>query len=237
VSGVEAFFNGLAKYSWRTLFGVFVAAAAILFFPGLLGVEAWALPFRGHLVAAFILSGAVLSTHVATMVYAQVRGRRDKRVDLRMVEGAPLYSTWGIGQQPLGKKPMLILICRMSFAHYEDFSVIIKSAYLKGTRAVLPVADLVVEGSCDDTASLCIGVSPVKAKPGRSLTGKLVFVDQFNDPHVSAKITFSPNTVPSELHAKMLVTSPNCIFCGQPVTLESQAKEAQGTAHTSCIWT
>jgi hypothetical protein len=32
------------------------------------------------------------------------------------------------------------------------------------------------------------------------------------------------------------MTVPNCVFCGQPVTLEGQAKEAQMTAHTTCIW-
>lgn len=236
-SPVEAFFNALAKYSWRTLVGIFVAAGAFLFFARPLGVETWALPWHGYLVAAFILSGAVLLTHLATTVHTLLRGRHDKRIDLRMVAGRHLYSTWSIGQQPLGKKSMLMLICEMNFAHYEDFSVIIKDAYLKGTTSVLPMADLVVEGSCDDSTSLCIGVSPVKAKPGKPLTGKLVFVDQFNDPHTSGKITFRPNTIPSELQAKRLLTSPNCVFCGQPVTLETQANEAQMTAHTACIWT
>ncbi len=196
----------------------------------------WALPLRGYLVGAFILTGAVLLTHLATTIYERRRTLHDKRIDLRMVAGSPLYSTWSVGQQPLGKKPMLILLCQMNFAHYEDFSVIIKDGYLKGTRSVLPMADLVVEGSCDDSTSICIGVSPVTARPGEKLSGKLVFVDQFNDPHVSEKITFSPNTIPTELQGKRLLTSPNCVFCGQPVTLETQAKEAQMTAHTACIW-
>ena len=233
---VEAFFNALAKYSWRTLFGVFVASGAILFFPSQLKVEGWANSYHFYVVGAFILSGSVLATHLVTWAFAVRQRLSAKRVDLRMVSGSPIYSTWSIGQQPLGKKPMLMLISQMNFAHYEDFSVILKDAYLKGTKSVMPTTDIVVEGSCDNRTPLCIGMWPIKAKPGKTFTGKLVFVDQFNDKHVSGSITFSPNTMPSELLAKNLAAHPTCAFCGQQVTLEAQAKEAQVTAYTTCIW-
>ncbi len=114
--------------------------------------------------------------------------------------------------------------------------VILKRAYLKGTKEAFPIADIVVEGSYDPPESICIHLTPLKVKPGRDLVGKLIFVDQFNDKHVSEKITFRPNTVPSNLHANQLRSSPNCVFCNQPVTLEDQAKEAQMTAHNTCIW-
>jgi hypothetical protein len=237
VSGpVEAFINSLAKYSWRTLFGIFVAAGATLFLPDQLGVTAWALPLHGYLMAAFILSGAVLSTHLVTTVYALVRKHRNQRIDLRMVAGSPLHSNWSVSLEPGGKKPMLIIMCTMNFAHKENVSVIIKRGYLKGTKAVFPTNDIVVEGAYDPPASICMGVSPVKAKPGQKLTGRLVFVDQFNGKHKSEEITFSPNTVPSDLQVNRLKTSPNCVFCNQPVKLEDQAQEAQMTAHTTCIW-
>jgi hypothetical protein len=233
---VEAFFNALAKYSWRTLVGVFFTAGAFLFFPSQLRARDWAQPLHGYLVGAFILSGTILATHLVTAVYERLQRQHDRRIDLRMVPGSCTYSTWSINVQPGGKKPMLLLVCEMNFAHYEDYSVIVRNAYLKGTRSVLPMADLIVEGSCDDPTMLSIGVSPIKSRPGKPLTGRLVFVDQFNDPHISEKLTFGPSTLPSQFHANRLMTVPNCVFCGQPVTLEGQAKEAQMTAHTTCIW-
>jgi len=236
---LEAFFKFLAEYSWRAFVGIFVASGAILFFPNALKVAEWARPLHGYLVAVFILSSAMLATFGVTAVQASIRDRREKRADLRMVSGTPLHATWSVSETPppLEKKPMMILICQMHFAHAENWSVILKRAYLKGTKEVFPMADIVVEGSCDpQPESVCIGLTPLKAKPGRDFVGKLIFVDQFNDKHVSEKITFRPNTIPSNMHANRLQSSPNCVFCGRPVTLEDQAKEAQMTAHTKCIW-
>ncbi len=235
---IEALFKFLAEYSWRAFVGIFVATGAILFFPDALRVTDWARPLRGYLVAVFILSFAVLATFGATLVQAKVSHRRDKRVDLRMVPGGTLHASWSVSVTPpqLGKKPMMILMCQMHFAHAEDWSVILKRAYLKGTREAFPMADVVVEGSCDQPESICIGLTPLKVKPGQDLVGKLIFVDQFNEKHISEKITFRPNTIPANMHANHLQSSPNCVFCNQPVTLEDQAKEAQMTAHTACIW-
>lgn len=236
MSGAEALFNFLARYSWRAFVGIWAASGAVLFFPHQLGVAAWAQPLRGYFVGVFILSGAVLLTYIVTTVYALVRERSSKRIDLRIVPGSPLHCNWSVGQGPGEKEaqtPILIIMCPMNFAHYEDFSVIIKNAYLKGTKSAFPMTDIVVEGSCDGLEQVCLYVSPIKAKAGQKLTGRLVFVDQFNDKHVSEKITFSPNTIPSHLRGK---TSPNCVFCGHPVKAEDQAQEAQMTAHTTCIW-
>jgi hypothetical protein len=61
-------------------------------------------------------------------------------------------------------------------------------------------------------------------------------VDQFNEPHPSDKITFRPNTLPEEFIVNQLKKIPNCVFCNKPVQLDEQAKEAQVTAHTTCIW-
>src|SRR5712692_46637 len=106
-------------------------------------------------------------------------------VDLRLVAGSSIHSSWSISTAPIGKEPILLLVFTMSFAHVDEISVIIKRAYLKGTKEKFPMGDIVVEGPYDQTASVCIGVSPVKAKPGKKLTGKIVFVDQFNHKHVS----------------------------------------------------
>ena len=235
---IEAFFKFLADYSWRAFVGVLVASGAILLFPDALKVTDWARPIHGYLVAAFIVSAAVLVTFGVTAVQTSIRDRREKRADLRLVSGTPLTATWSVGvtAPPLEKKPTMILICQMHFAHAENWSVILKRAYLKGTKEAFPIADIVVEGSYDPPESICIHLTPLKVKPGRDLVGKLIFVDQFNDKHVSEKITFRPNTVPSNLHANQLRSSPNCVFCNQPVTLEDQAKEAQMTAHNTCIW-
>jgi hypothetical protein len=223
LSGWEPFLNAISKYSWRTFFGVFVASGAILFFPGKLGVRDWAQPLRGYLVAAFILSGAVLLTHLATTVHASVQQRHAKRTDLRMVAGTPLHANWSVSTTPVGKKPMLILMCTMNFAHNQGGSVHIKRAYLKGTREEFPMSEIVVEGPYDPPASVCIGLSPVKAKPGKELVGRLIFVDQFNGKYVSEKITFRPNTIPSDMRANQLKASPNCVFCNKPVDVKDQA--------------
>jgi hypothetical protein len=152
-----------------------------------------------------------------------------------MVQGDPLHAFWTVGITPLTKKPMLILSCTVHFAHTGKGSVIIKHAYLKGTNVEIPVNEIVVQGTCDDPSHVLIGVTPVRAKPGESFVCKLVFVDQFNDPHTS-DIAFRPNTLPEGSIVSRLEKIPNCVFCDKPVQVADQAKEAQVTAHTTCIW-
>jgi len=164
------------------------------------------------------------------------QGQTSTKIDLRLVTGSDLHSTWSIGIHPLAKKPMMILVSEVSFAHVADVSVILKRGYLRGTKEVVPMSEIVVEGPYDESASVCLCLSPVKAKPGENLVGKVVFVDQFNRKHVSEKITFRPNTLPSQFIANMLQETPNCFFCERPVQQADQAKEAQMTAHTTCIW-
>lgn len=232
----EAVLEILLKSSWRIFFGVFVASGAILLFADRFGVKDWAQSQRAHLLGLCLLSGAVLVTYLATTIYGYVSARRQERIDLKIVGGSPMYSHWSIGMNPVDKKPALILMCDINFAHHENTSVIIRQAYLKGTKQVVPMGDIVVEGPYDERTTLCIEVSPVKARPGKNLVGRLVFVDQFNDKHFSKKITFRPNTIPHEMQAHRLQSSPNCVFCNTPVELTDQPEEAQMTAHTNCVW-
>jgi hypothetical protein len=163
--------------------------------------------------------------------------RPNTNVDLRLVAGSSIHSHWSIGAAPISKQPMMILVFTMNFAHVEPISVHIKRAYLKGTKEMFPMPEIVVEGPYDQqAASVCIGLSPVKAKPGKDLTGKIVFVDQFNGKHVSEELTFYPNTLPHEMLVKQLEKNPNCFFCNRPVEISDQAQEAQLTAHIGCIW-
>jgi hypothetical protein len=172
------------------------------------------------------VAGNLSSRHPAT----------NTRVKLSLVAGSSLHSTWSVGVTPIGKQPMLILTFTMNFAHVSEISIHLKRGYLKGTHEVFPIPEIVVEGPYDPTGSVCIGVAPVRSKPGRKLTGKVVFVDQFNHEHTSDEITFSPNTLPPELRSNQLKKSPNCVFCDKPVEFADQAEEAQMTAHTKCIW-
>ena len=132
---------------------------------------------------------------------------------------------------------MMILLCSLNFAHNENISVILKRGYLQNTKEVLAMNPIVVEGATDPSESITVCVVPVRAKPGKKLKARLVFVDQFNNKHKSEKITFNPNTVPDDfIKTKILAAFSKCAFCGQPVTFEDQAKEAQMTAHLRCIW-
>jgi hypothetical protein len=235
---VEAFFNSLAKYSWRTLLGVFVTAGAVLFFNKSLKIESWEQSFRGYLIAAFILSGVVLTTHLITTIQERVVRHHEKRLDLRMVaKGGPLHSHWSLSLTPLDKKPMMTLITKMSFALFEDATVILQRGYMKGTTEAFTMSEIRIDDGYEEHATICLNVTPVKAKPGKDLKARLVFVDQYNYKHITEKITFRPNTMPDDfIKTKILANVSNCVFCGQPVTFGEQAKEAQMTAHTNCIW-
>jgi hypothetical protein len=234
---LETLIDGLARYSWRTFVGIFVAGAALLLFADRLGVRDWLTANRVYVVIALLVSGAILLTHLGTLIHARVADRGDQRIDLRMVAGEPLHASWSIGQSPLDKKPMMILVCSMNFAHLEDGSVILKRGYFQGTREVFAMTPITVGGAYDPRESFSISVAPIKAKPGKTLKGRLIFVDQFNNKHKSGKLIFRPNTLPDDfVKTRILTASPNCAFCGKPVTFEDQAKEAQMTAHAQCIW-
>ncbi len=69
MEGLNAILNFAAKYSWRSLVGVFVATGTVLFFSTRLGIYEWALPLRGWLIFAFIFSGAVLVTYPCSAIY------------------------------------------------------------------------------------------------------------------------------------------------------------------------
>ena len=150
-------------------------------------------------------------------------------IDLRLVLINPLGCMWGVGAQ--GKMPMMTLHFRMNFAHTEkNLSVMIQRAYLKGTQPVVTMP-IVVEGPHDDPQQIHLMVTPIKAKSGKKLKGKVVFVDQFNDLHVSEEITFFPNP-----HRIQMTGPLHCLFCGKPIESGDQAPEGQVPAHKSCVW-
>ncbi len=146
MSGIEAFFSSLGKYSWRTLVGVFLASGTILFFSDRLNLKDWAQPLRGYLVGAFLLSGGVLLTYLVTTIHERLTRDDAEHIDLRIVVGDSLNTSWTIGQAPLTKQPMMILLCEIGFAHFENFSVIIRKAYLKGTRAAFAISERLWKG-------------------------------------------------------------------------------------------
>lgn len=70
VSGVvEAVVDAIAKYSWRSMFGVCVASGALIFFSKKFGVFEWEHPLHGWFIGAFIVSGGVLLTYVGSAVH------------------------------------------------------------------------------------------------------------------------------------------------------------------------
>jgi hypothetical protein len=208
--------------------GVFVATGTVLFFARRLGIAAWEQPLHPWLIVAFVLSGAILLTHIATLV---PRGRN--RIDLRLVPGNPRLHKWSIGA--VGEVPTMNVMLAMNFAHNaQNVSVHIKRAYLKGTReATTLLPEVVVDGPYGDQELIHMALVPIKARPGRKLSGKVVFVDQFNDKHVSGRITFAPQAVPATARG----TSPlNCFFCHKPLAAAETVPEAVVPAHAKCIW-
>jgi hypothetical protein len=140
------------------MFGVFVASGVILFFSSRLGIEDWEHPLRGYIVAAFVLSAAVLATHLYTAIYASAMRRRHDRADLKLVPGSPTYCIWSVGGMMMGKRkePVLFLTFDMSFAHSGSTSIIVRRAYLKGTEEAFPIDEIVVDGPYCDPESICI---------------------------------------------------------------------------------
>jgi hypothetical protein len=208
--------------------GVFIATGIVLFFAHSLGITAWEQPLRPWLIVAFALSGAILATHVATLIPL---GKN--RFDLRLVPGNPLHQKWSIGA--VGNIPTLNVMVAMNFAHDEqNLSAHIKRAYLKGTKeATTLVPEVVVDGPYGDQEVIHMSLLPIKAKSGRKLRSKVVFVDQFNGKHVSDKVTFTPQAVPASARG----TQPlNCFFCHKPVEAGDTVPEAVVPAHAKCIW-
>ncbi len=74
---------------------------------------------------------------------------------------------------------------------------------------------------------------PIKAKSGRKLRSKVVFVDQFNGKHVSDKVTFTQQAVPASARGNQPL---NCFFCHKPVEASDAVPEAVVPAHAKCIW-
>jgi hypothetical protein len=216
------------------MFGIFVVAGVVLRFSTKLGIDDWAHPIHGWLVAALIFSGAVLLTYLGSGVYSYISDRMSKQqpVDLRLVVGNPILCQWGIAA--LGDKPVMSVSVAMNFAHHQrDFSIIIKQAYLKGTRAAIRIFEIVVDGPHNGEKVIHMTLLPIKAKRGTNLKSRVVFVDQFNGKHVSERITFTPRTVPLASRGQRPL---NCFFCHKTVDPSDLAENAAIIAHIKCIW-
>jgi len=55
---LETLIEGLAKYSWRTFVGIFVASAALLLLANRFGVKDWLAANKAYVVIALLVSGA-----------------------------------------------------------------------------------------------------------------------------------------------------------------------------------
>jgi hypothetical protein len=130
-------------------------------------------------------------THAAAFVAQRLSNHK---VELRMVPGNPIMQKWHIGAY--GDVPFLHGTVAMNFAlKSPGATVIIKDACPKGTRkACVMGGDFMVNGAVTPEVTVHMAVRPIVTKPGKSLNSKIVFVDQFNDKHVSTKITIAPGT-------------------------------------------
>ncbi len=117
----------------------------------------------------------------------------------------------------------------MNFAHTEKgLTLIIKRAYLKGTEEAV-MFPIIVPGPYEEPVQVHLTVTPVVAESGKKLKGKVVFVDQFNESHVSEELTFLPNPHP-------VSGMSTCHFCGKQIESGDQAPEGAVYAHKTCIW-
>ena len=72
MSGLEAVLSAIGKYSWRAMFGVFIATGVLLFFACQLGIYDWVQSYRGLLIFGFVVSGGVLLSYLGSGVYPWV---------------------------------------------------------------------------------------------------------------------------------------------------------------------
>jgi hypothetical protein len=140
---------------------------------------------------------------------------------------------WSVGAY--GNEPILNVIARLHFAHSKkNFSVILKRAYLKGTTEVVGLTrEIIVDGPYGQAEAINLFLRPIKAKAGKNLIGKIVFIDQFNRKHLTDKLTFRPAQTPVSLRGNQSI---NCYFCHKPVDTVDIPLESSVPAHKSCIW-
>jgi Super-infection exclusion protein B len=74
MSGLAAILDAIGKYSWRSMFGVFVATGMVLLLSAKLGISDLESPLHGWLILAFVFSGAVLLTYLGSAVYPRIAG-------------------------------------------------------------------------------------------------------------------------------------------------------------------
>ena len=75
---------------------------------------------------------------------------------------------------------------------------------------------------------------PIISKPGKTLTKRVILVDQFGDKHRTEPIQFLPTKNDT---ARFLTGTAqiNCLFCGQPIAAEELSESSHVPAHKKCI--
>jgi hypothetical protein len=154
------------------------------------------------------------------------------QVDLRMVVGIPARCEWYIGA--VGPTPVLAIELPMNFAHNESgLSLHIIRAYLEGTEEAAPSFPIIVDGPYCPEQRVHMMLTPIIAKPGKNLSKRAVFVDQFNKKHVTDYVSFVPHRTPPESRG----AGPfSCFFCHHAIQPDDIAAESYPMAHTKCIW-
>ncbi len=154
------------------------------------------------------------------------------QVDLRLVVGIPARCEWYIGA--VGPTPVLSIELPMTFAHNEaGLSIHIIRAYLEGTQEAASTIPIIVDGPYCPEERIHMMLTPIVAEPGKNLRKRVVFVDQFNEKHVTDKISSVPHRTPPEARGPQPF---NCFFCRQAIQPTELAQESYPLAHTKCIW-
>ena len=169
---------------------------------------------------------------VAVVSINKWRKRLRDKTDLRIVVLPAPPPGWGMGA--MGNVPYLSAHLHVRLAHRSETSLEIVNGYLEGTTPEAPFLPFIVAGPYDPSHTVHLGVRPIVAAEGKSLTRRVVLVDQFGDKHRTEKVTFRPTTNPSE-HFGSGNNPTNCHFCHQPIALEELAAAGAMPAHKKCI--
>ena len=114
-----------------------------------------------------------------------------------------------IGSVEQHKVPFMSFSFHARLAHKAEHSLEIVKGYLEGTECVVPFMPLVVTGPYDGSVMVHVGVRPILAKDGQTVTRRVVLVDQFGNKHRTERIRFQSSSLP----AARFNPSGNAILC------------------------